>query len=176
MPTKGCARSCSSSPTKSAKTSYKDRKGKYQAQKGLCCRTVRLTQASSHLCRRLPVLRWKRSLGPVPGPLLCRSRVALRSFGAQIVSLKLNCLEPHQLVELARLLRTCSTKNNISPAQRYGLRRSRVWTGPVESVARNTIERIRQGCGENRSLEVAPGHFFRSDEFVDSVSLCCNRC
>ena len=33
-----------------------------------------------------------------------------------------------------------------------------------------TIERFRQGFGENRSLQVAPGLLFRHDEFVESVS------
>jgi hypothetical protein len=39
-----------------------------------------------------------------------------------------------------------------------------------ESISRKAIERMRQGFGESRSLETAPGHFFRSDEFVESVA------
>jgi hypothetical protein len=45
-----------------------------------------------------------------------------------------------------------------------------VWNDRVEAVAFKAMERIRQGYGENRSLNTAPGHFFRHDEFVESVS------
>jgi len=90
---------------------------------------------------------------------------------AKFVTLKLNCLEPHQLVELARLAAHLFYQEQHFAGAALWITQSGVWTEPVESVARNTIERIRQGYGENRSLEVAPGHFFRSDEFVDSVSL-----
>jgi hypothetical protein len=45
-----------------------------------------------------------------------------------------------------------------------------VWNDMVEAVSLKAIERIRQGYGENRSLNTAPGHIFRHDEFVESVS------
>jgi hypothetical protein len=37
-------------------------------------------------------------------------------------------------------------------------------------VGVKAVERIRQGYGENRSLNAAPGHFFRHWEFVESVA------
>ena len=108
-------------------------------------------------------------LAQYPGLFCVGRELRFDHSEAQFVSLKLNCLEPHQLVELARLPPLVLPGPTFAGAALW-ITQSGVWTEPVESV-RDTIERIRQGYGENRSLEVAPGHFFRSDEFVDSVSL-----
>jgi hypothetical protein len=45
-----------------------------------------------------------------------------------------------------------------------------VWDPNVEAVGFNTLERYRQGFGENCPLSAAPGHLFRHDEFLESVS------
>jgi hypothetical protein len=36
---------------------------------------------------------------------------------------------------------------------------------------RKTLQQFRRGQGENRSLESAPGHIFKDDEFTEAV--CC---
>jgi hypothetical protein len=38
---------------------------------------------------------------------------------------------------------------------------------PLEKTGWRLIERMRQGFGENRPLQTASGHFFRSDELVE---------
>ena len=39
--------------------------------------------------------------------------------------------------------------------------------GSLAAIGWKTVEKMRQGFGENRSLQTARGHFFRSDELLD---------
>ncbi len=44
---------------------------------------------------------------------------------------------------------------------------STIGTPQLEKSGWKLVERMRQGYGENRSLQAASGHFFRDDELVD---------
>jgi hypothetical protein len=44
---------------------------------------------------------------------------------------------------------------------------STIGSAQLEKAGWKLIEKMRQGFGENRSLQTASGHFFRSDEIVD---------
>ena len=46
-----------------------------------------------------------------------------------------------------------------------------VWGAPEEAFGFKILEQFRRSYGENRSLEAAPGLYFRHDEFTESV--CC---
>lgn len=45
-----------------------------------------------------------------------------------------------------------------------------VWGNPEEAIGFKTLEQFRRSYGENRSIEAAPGTYFRHDEFVESVT------
>lgn len=44
---------------------------------------------------------------------------------------------------------------------------SAIGSAGLEQTGWKLVEKMRQGFGENRSLQTASGHFFRSDELVD---------
>ena len=89
---------------------------------------------------------------------------------AQSLTLYLKELRSHQLLRLARLAaHLYNDERNFAGAALW-ISQWGVGSEQEESIPRNAIERMRQGFGENRSLETAPGHFFRSDEFVESVA------
>lgn len=46
-----------------------------------------------------------------------------------------------------------------------------VWDVRDEAIGLKALEQFRRSYGELRSLEAAPGQYFRHDEFVESV--CC---
>ena len=46
-----------------------------------------------------------------------------------------------------------------------------VWGAPEEAIGFKILEQFRRSYGENRSLEAAPGLYFRQDELTESV--CC---
>jgi hypothetical protein len=89
---------------------------------------------------------------------------------AQSMSLSLKVSEPHQLAHLARLLAHLNYDEGHFAGAEFWITQSGVWNQHEEAVALKTLERMRQGYGENRALESAPAHLFRSDEFVESVS------
>jgi hypothetical protein len=89
---------------------------------------------------------------------------------AQTIIVDLRVSEPHQLVYLARLAAHMSYDETHFRAALLWVTQWGVWDSNVEAVGFRTMERFRQGYGENRSLDVAPGHFFRHDEFVESVA------
>ncbi len=89
---------------------------------------------------------------------------------AKSTCVDLRVSEPHQLVYLARLAAHLRYEEVHFRGASLWLRQWGVWDDLVESVAFKTMERIRQGYGENRSLDTAPGHLFRHDEFVESVA------
>ena len=84
------------------------------------------------------------------------------------LSLKLS--EPHQLVHLACVLAHLSYEEGHFAGAEFWITQSGIWNKQEEAVGFKTLERMRQGYGENRPLESAPAHLFRSDEFVESVS------
>jgi len=89
---------------------------------------------------------------------------------AKTIYVDLRVKEPSQLVYLARLAAHLRYEEGHFSAASLWITQWGVWDQRVEAVGFRTIERIRQGYGENRSLNTAPGHFFRHDEFVESVS------
>ncbi|MGA9041910.1 MAG: hypothetical protein WB421_15365 [Terriglobales bacterium] len=76
-----------------------------------------------------------------------------------------------QLVYLARLVAALGYEERYFRGATLWITLWGVWDSRVEAVAFKAVERFRAGYGEARSLEVAPGHFFRDDEFVDAVAL-----
>ena len=92
------------------------------------------------------------------------------SSEAQAININLRVAEPHQLVHLARLLAHLTYEEAHFAGATFWITQTGVWNAREETVALKTMERMRQGYGENRALEAAPAHFFRSDEFVESVS------
>ncbi len=89
---------------------------------------------------------------------------------AKTICVDLRISEPHQIIYLARLAAHLSYEEIHFGGASFWITQWGVWNDTVEAVALKAIERIRQGYGENRSLNIAPGHFFRHDEFVESVS------
>lgn len=89
---------------------------------------------------------------------------------SQSLSLHLKDLRTHQLLHLARLgAHLYNDERNFAGAALW-IAQWGMGNEQEESISRKAIERMRQGFGESRSLETAPGHFFRSDEFVESVA------
>jgi hypothetical protein len=89
---------------------------------------------------------------------------------AKSVRLDLRVSEPHQLVYLARLVAHLRYEETHFEGACLWITQWGVWNSQVEAVALNTAERLRLSFGENRSIESAPGLFFRHDEFVESVA------
>jgi hypothetical protein len=89
---------------------------------------------------------------------------------AKAICADLRLQEPHQLVHLARLVAHLTYEEIHFHSASLWITQWGVWNDHDEAVALKTIERFRQGYGENRSLQRAPGHFFRHDEFVESVA------
>ncbi len=89
---------------------------------------------------------------------------------AKTIYVDLRVSEPHQLVYLARLAAHLRYEEGHFSGASLWITQWGVWDQRVEAVGFKTLERIRQGYGENRSLTAAPGHFFRHDEFVESVA------
>ncbi|HVM93751.1 MAG TPA: hypothetical protein VMT67_13105 [Terriglobales bacterium] len=89
---------------------------------------------------------------------------------AKSIRLDLRVSEPHQFLYLARLVAHLRYEEIQFEGASLWITQSGVWNSLQEAVALTTIERFRQGYGENRSLQAAPGHFFRHDEFVESVA------
>jgi hypothetical protein len=89
---------------------------------------------------------------------------------AKAIYVDLRVKEPHQLIYLARLAAHLRYEEIHFGGASLWLTQWGVWSDLAEAVAVKAMERIRQGYGENRSLNTAPGHFFRHCEFVESVA------
>jgi hypothetical protein len=89
---------------------------------------------------------------------------------ARAICVDLRVQEPHQLVHLARLVAHLTYDEIHFTSASLWITQWGVWDNLDEAVALRTLERFRQGYGENRSLQAAPGYFFRHDEFVESVA------
>jgi hypothetical protein len=98
-------------------------------------------------------------------------RLCFANAEAPSISLDLRVKEPHQLVYLARLLAHLGYDEvNFSHAHLW-VTTWGVWGKAEEAIGFKTLEQFRCSYGENRSLKAAPGHYFRHDEFTESV--CC---
>jgi hypothetical protein len=89
---------------------------------------------------------------------------------ARAICVDLHVQEPHQLVHLARLVAHLRYDEIDFHSASLWITQSGVWNNLDEAVAFTALERFRQRFGENRSLDAAPGHLFRHDEFVESVA------
>jgi hypothetical protein len=92
---------------------------------------------------------------------------------AQVPSIRINLRvkEPHQLIYLARLLAHIGYEESHFRHAYLWITTWGVWDLQTEAIGFKTFEQIRRSYGENRSIEIAPGTYFRHDEFVESV--CC---
>jgi hypothetical protein len=79
--------------------------------------------------------------------------------------------EPHQLVSLARLVAHLGCEEVHFAGAYLWVTTWGVWNPLVEAIGFQTLEQFRRSYGEIRSLEAAPGHYFRHNEFTASV--CC---
>ena len=79
--------------------------------------------------------------------------------------------EPHQFVYLARLLASLGYDTRDFVHAELWVTAWGIWDDRDQAVGLKALEQFRRSYGETRSLEAAPGHYFRHDEFVESV--CC---
>jgi hypothetical protein len=91
------------------------------------------------------------------------------SVGRIVLDLRVE--EPHQLVYLARLVAHLGYEETDFAHAHLWITTWGVWNQQVEAIGFKTLEQFRRSFGENRSLESAPGHYFRHNEFQESV--CC---
>ncbi len=91
--------------------------------------------------------------------------------GAGRIAVDLRVKEPHQLVYLARLVANLEREATHFSHAHLWVTTWGVWNSQEEAIGFKTLEQFRRSYGENRSLEVAPGHSFRHNEFEESV--CC---
>ena len=104
--------------------------------------------------------------------LLCdKNQVLFADRTAQSISINLRVKEPHQLVFLARLVAALGYEEVHFRGAYLWITTWGVWNLQEEAIALKTLEQFRRSLGENRSIQSAPGHHFRHDEFVESV--CC---
>jgi hypothetical protein len=104
--------------------------------------------------------------------LVCDERkLYLAEAQAPSISINLRVLEPHQLIHLARLVAHLGYEQSHFRGAHLWITTWGVWNKDDEAIAFKTLEQFRRSYGENRSLQAAPGHSFRHDEFTESV--CC---
>jgi|HubBroStandDraft_2_1064218.scaffolds.fasta_scaffold570817_1 hypothetical protein len=90
---------------------------------------------------------------------------------APSITVDLRVKEPHQLVYLARLIAHIGYDEIDFRGAYLWVTTRGVWNPLEEALGLKTLEQFRRSYGENRSLEAASGHYFRDDEFTESV--CC---
>lgn len=91
--------------------------------------------------------------------------------GVKTIRIDLRVKEPHHLVALARSVAHLGHEEADFRGAHLWLTTWGVWDPQVEAIGRETLQQFRRGQGENRSLELAPGHIFGHDEFTEAV--CC---
>ncbi len=98
-------------------------------------------------------------------------RIYFADAQASSITIDLRVKEPHQLVYLARLAAHIGYEEIHFRGAYLWITTWGVWNTQEEAIAFKTLEQFRRSYGENRSLEAAPGNYFRDDEFTESV--CC---
>ena len=85
-----------------------------------------------------------------------------------------NCFElrfPETPLRISHFARVAAMMGINEEALFYGatlwITLSTIGSPQLEKSGWKLVERMRQGFGENRSLQTASGHFFRDDELVD---------
>jgi hypothetical protein len=89
---------------------------------------------------------------------------------ASSIKVDLRVKEPHQLVYLARLAAHLGHEEGHFGHALLWITTWGVWSNHDEAIAFKTLEQFRRSYGEVRSIEAAPGTYFRHDEFTESVS------
>jgi hypothetical protein len=89
---------------------------------------------------------------------------------AQMIRVDCRVPEPHQIASLARLVAHLWFDERAFGGASLWITQWGVWSPDVESVGFTVLERMRQGWGEPRPVISAPGHIFREEQFVESVS------
>jgi hypothetical protein len=97
-------------------------------------------------------------------------RLYFASPQAPSIRINLRVKEPHQLVYLARLVAHLGYEEAHFSHAYLWLTTWGVWDNQTEAIGFKTFEQIRRSYGEARSVEAAPGTYFRHDEFTESVS------
>ncbi len=87
------------------------------------------------------------------------------------ITIDLRVREAHQLIYLARLIAHLGYEEIHFSHGYMWITTWGVWGAPEEAIGFKILEQFRRSYGENRSLEAAPGLYFRHDEFTESV--CC---
>ncbi len=90
---------------------------------------------------------------------------------APSITMDLRVKEAHQLMYLARLVAHLGYEEHDFSHGYLWLTTWGVWGTLEEAIGFKILEQFRRSYGENRSLEAAPGLYFRHDEFTESV--CC---
>jgi hypothetical protein len=104
--------------------------------------------------------------------LRCEERkVYFADARASSITIDLRVKEAHQLIYLARLIAHLGYEENHFSHGYMWVTTWGVWGAPEEAIGFKILEQFRRSYGENRSLEAAPGLYFRHDEFTESV--CC---
>src|SRR3974390_2027598 len=89
---------------------------------------------------------------------------------AQSIRVDLRVKEPHQLICLARLVAHLGDEEADFDHGYLWVTTWGVWNHHDEAIALKTLEQFRRSYGESRSIEAAPGTYFRHDEFKESVA------
>jgi hypothetical protein len=97
-------------------------------------------------------------------------KVYFRSPEAQSITVDLRVKEPHQLVHLARLVAHLGREEIHFGHAYLWITTWGKWNNHEEAIGFKTLEQFRRSYGESRSIEAAPGTYFRHDEFVESVA------
>lgn len=98
------------------------------------------------------------------------NKVSFADASAGCIIVDLRVKEPHQLAYLARLVAHLGYDEIHFGHAELWITTWGVWNPHVEAIGFKTIEQFRRSFGENRPLESAPGHYFRHNEFQESVS------
>jgi len=98
-------------------------------------------------------------------------RIYFSNAEAPSIRIDFRVKEPHQLVYLARLVAHLGYSETDFMHADLWVTTWGVWDVRDEAIGFKALEQFRRSYGELRSLEAAPGHYFRHDEFVESV--CC---
>lgn len=103
--------------------------------------------------------------------LCCDGRkVWFRNAEAPSITIDLRVKEPHQLVYLARLVAHLGCEEIHFGHAHLWVTTWGVWNNHEEAIAFRTLEQFRRSYGESRSIEAAPGTYFRHDKFLESVA------
>jgi hypothetical protein len=98
-------------------------------------------------------------------------RLSFHAAAAGSICIDLRVKEPHHLVYLARLVAHLEYEEIDFRHAQLWITTWGFWNPLEEAIGFKTLEQFRRSYGENRSLESAPGHYFRHNEFQESV--CC---